>query len=457
MIASIPRLLRSSFDFIFPSAERDPGFRVEIERLSIRSLWAIGWINVIMPAVGFVFHSVALYVEPAAPRGMWPLALFPLLGLTAMGLTFWPWGRRNARLLALLWGLASGTALTWSEFYPPHQPDIAQIASTLDVVVVLLVGIATVPAMPWQILLLAIGLNTSNYLLAQLAVRWELIPPLSLHHYAGLEMIALLCTGLAALNYQRIHESYRFHRSQMEAQSRLLVADNAAALGKFAATMSHQLNSPLGALSSAVDTLHSISVRRGGADDARLQDLARELFHSARTSVAQIASAIRRMQRFTNLDRAEAHPVELGQLLRDVAAMAEPGVHDGVRIELQIDTLPSLTLKPQQMSAVFAKLLQNAVRVSPPGATVRLRARSVGDAVEIRVADEGPGLAPAALRTLFEPSFEVRNGKVVSGHWGLFTAREAVREQGGDISVQSEPGRGLEVTVTLPIEDAGQL
>lgn len=452
MLEKFQQFLRRSAGYVFPGeAERDPGFRAEIERLSIRGLWVIGIVDLVMPLLGSLFHSLAQMVERVPVPVRWTAVVFPIIGILVMASTRWEWSRRHARLLALLWGFVSGVLLTWSQFYPVvSQPDTAHVATAINIIVVLLVGVVAVPAKPWQIMVLAFSLNAVNYALSSLAVHWELIPPISLHHYAGLDLVALLSVGLAAVNYHRIHETYLAHRSEIEAQSRLLISENAASLGKFAATISHQLNSPLGALESALDSLHKLSERRGGADDKRLHGLTETLFSTARGSAAQIEDAVHRMQRFTNMDRAESHPVDLAQLLKDVASLVEPEARNQVRIDLDIDDLPKLSLRPQQMSAVFSKLLQNAVRASRPHSSVGLRARCDNGSVAISISDSGPGFDPATLKTLFEPGFQVRDGKVVGGRWGLFTAQHVVREHGGEIAVRSEPGEGAVVTVKLP-------
>ena len=448
---SIQRLLRSGVGYVFPGeAERDPGFRAEIERLSVRGLWVIGIVDLGMPLLGFLFHAIAQIWDPLPLPGMWSFYVFVSMGALILVSTRFSWTRRRARPLALLWGFVSGALLTWSALYPAIDPTTAHTSTAINIIVVLLVGVVAVPAKPWQIFLLAASLNAANFGLSKLAVQWDLIPSFSLHHYAGLDLIGLLCTGLAAVNYHRIHETYLAHRSEVEAQSRLLVSENAASLGKFAATISHQLNSPLGALESSIDSLQRLSHRRGGADDEKLRALAEDLFKNARGSARQIEDAIRRMQRFTNLDRAEAHPVDLTQLLTDVASMVEPDAAADVRIDFDCEQLPKLTLRPQQMSAVFAKLLQNAVRVSRPHSAVGLRARCQNGSVEVSILDSGPGLDAKTVQTLFEPAFQVRDGKVVGGNWGLFAARQVVREHGGEISVRSEPGEGAEVVVTLP-------
>jgi signal transduction histidine kinase len=131
--------------------------------------------------------------------------------------------------------------------------------------------------------------------------------------------------------------------------------------------------------------------------------------------------------------------------------MLEPETRGKVRIELDCGPLPSLTVRPQQISAVFSILLHNAAAGAGDKGRVTVAARQHDSRVEVVVKDEGPGFSPAELAFFFEPSFKV-TGSRVTGNWGLFSSRQVVREHGGDIHVRSTPGQGTEVTVTLPTE-----
>jgi signal transduction histidine kinase len=442
-------------DYLFPGeAERDPGFRAEVERLSLRALRTIGWINLIMPATGAIVHVTAQILEPVEHRNVysWSVALFFLLGGTTLLIARSEWARRRARLLTLANGFLSGAILVWVGLFGARA-ESAEITSLLNVVVVLLVGVALVPALPWQILLLGGALGWLHFFSAGLSADWGWTPPVSLHHYAGLDMIILLCTALAAVNYRKVHETYTSHRGEIEAQERLLVTENAAMLGKFAATISHELNSPLGAVGSSLDSLERLETRRArgeAADNDRTRGLHETLVQTALTSLGSMRQAVGRMQRFTNLDRTEAHSIDMRQLLSDVKALLEPEWEGRVVLEIACGELPRLTVRPQQISAVLAKLLQNAIHASPPEGMVELAANCRNGAVEVTIRDEGPGFGQAELETLFEPGFRVRDGRVTAGHWGLFSSRQVVREHGGELRVQSAPGQGAVVTMTLP-------
>ena len=107
----------------------------------MRALWVIGLTNLVMPLLGFLFHSVVQLIEQIPAPGMWSVAVFPVIGLVAIAAAGSEFGRRHARPLALLWGFVSGAVLTWAEFYPMvARPETAHQATALNIIVVLLVG-----------------------------------------------------------------------------------------------------------------------------------------------------------------------------------------------------------------------------------------------------------------------------------------------------------------------------
>jgi signal transduction histidine kinase len=73
--------------------------------------------------------------------------------------------------------------------------------------------------------------------------------------------------------------------------------------------------------------------------------------------------------------------------------------------------------------------------------------------IEVEIRDDGCGMAPKQLQTIFDPGFRVAEDRVVSGNWSMFGARQIVREHGGDIRIASGEGRGTTVTVTLPLNN----
>ena len=70
--------------------------------------------------------------------------------------------------------------------------------------------------------------------------------------------------------------------------------------------------------------------------------------------------------------------------------------------------------------------------------------------VEVQIRDNGRGLRPGELSTIFDPGFNIAAGRVSTGNWSLFSSRQIIREHGGEIYIESVEGKGTTVRVTLP-------
>lgn len=238
------------------------------------------------------------------------------------------------------------------------------------------------------------------------------------------------------------------------AEAQVLLSEYAGSIGRFAAALSHELNSPLGALKTTLQTSSRLAERKQTAPADKLAELEAidtELRRTALEAVERLNQVVLRMQRITNLDRAEALPTDLNGLLRDVTDLLKSATQAPTAVELDLQPLPALTIRPQQMSAVFSNLLQNAIEGSGATGTVKISTCRLVGSVEIVFQDGGRGISSEELAHVFDPAFRVKSGRVSTGNWGLFSSRQIVRECGGDISIQSSPGQGTVVRIVLPI------
>jgi signal transduction histidine kinase len=241
------------------------------------------------------------------------------------------------------------------------------------------------------------------------------------------------------------------------AEAKVLLSEYGASIGRFAAALSHELNSPIGALKSALQAFNTLAGKKAVLPPERrneLEALEATLRSNAIESVERLHQIVLRMQRFSNLDRHEILPVDLNSLLQDVVNILKAGVKGDVHLELDFQPLPSVSLRPQHMSAVFSNLLHSAIEGLSSGDRVRLATRQSYSQVEVTVEDNGKGLSAEELANIFDPAFKVKDGRVSTGNWGLFSSRQIVREHGGDIEIQSTPGKGTTVRVILPFSEA---
>jgi PAS domain S-box-containing protein len=147
----------------------------------------------------------------------------------------------------------------------------------------------------------------------------------------------------------------------------------------------------------------------------------------------------------------------LGPLLEDTQALALSGSAVDCRRDLDQDLWPAL-VDPDQVGQVLSNLLINARQAMPDGGTVTVSARNLtaapeplpeGSYLEIVVADEGPGLAPAVREHLFEPFFTT---KADGNGLGLAVAYSVVRRHGGLLTADEAPGGGAAFTMVLPAQ-----
>ena len=239
----------------------------------------------------------------------------------------------------------------------------------------------------------------------------------------------------------------RAARAQAEAE-----AANAAK-SRFLAAMSHELRTPL----NSIIGFSEILATDAGApfDAARKADYARIIHESGQHLLGLVNDIL-------DLSRVEAgaydltpEPLDMAQLassaLEMVALDAERG---GVRVISAVPArLPPLHADRRAVRQVVLNLLANAVKFTPAGGKVELRLRQRGADVSIRIRDTGPGMAERDVARLGEPFFQTGDAaqRARGSGLGLAVVKALVQLHGGRFHVESAPGRGTSVTVTLPM------
>jgi len=142
--------------------------------------------------------------------------------------------------------------------------------------------------------------------------------------------------------------------------------------------------------------------------------------------------------------------------LDEVVPMALGGVPDG-SAELDIpETLPMVEVDKGLLERAVANIVENAVKYSPGGVPVAVAASALGDRVELRVVDRGPGVPDEAKDGIFEPFQRFGDAPRGSGvGLGLAVARGFVEAMGGTLGAEDTPGGGLTMVLTLRAAPGG--
>ncbi len=444
-------------DFLWPvEPEAVEGFRAEVERLGRRGLRIIGGVEIIMPILGS-----ASFFWTVGPPNYFTVAAFILVGI----LTYWSaatsWGSRFSREIGCLSGLLSVALGMSSQIHLVSQGVTSRVVGSMPLLTVLLVGVAVLPLRPVHALVLGGSSGVVIRLVQDLAISrgWIDRQHIIAEELYSLPLVVLLLVVLTGVSYQRLAGSWQSHQYALQAaeelrrsESRTLIAESAAAMGRLAAAVSHELNSPLGAMKSAAGTLPSTFklLAAGPEQSEKVLKLAAQLCDTLVESSTRMQEIVNRMQRFTNLDRAEALSVDLNQLLRDVSSLVSAGPGAPLRIETELGDVCAIRCRPQQLSTVFSNLLHFAAGRAGSDGCIRVKSKCNNSGVTIEISDNGPPLAPDEVSKLFDPRFRVSGRRITTGDWSLFAARRMINEAGGDVRVEPAAAGGAAFVVTLP-------
>jgi signal transduction histidine kinase len=452
---------RTLLDFLFPQDERDPRFRKHLDDLSLKGLRTAATIGVAAPLLMWVLGVVGI---PGLLRVFPPerLLISLLLGLVPLGISFVRGAASQARLV----GVVAGTLLCLESVSSlwATVPDPIRAAMLLNgkVTLVLLVGVMAFPMKPVHAALMGLlpaGVLYEALRRAGLFAEPGGEAPLPV---VGLVVATLICTALTATLYRERASAYRARRAVeesfeelREAQARLLVSENALSLGRFAAALSHELNSPIGALGSAVETILALHHKADPSFPAdRRQDAAQEASRSARLSLDRLRETVNRMKHLSNLDRAEVQMVDLNELWTELVGLLGGELRRKADVKLELKPIPKVRCRPQQLTAVFSNLLRNAAAGIDRTGTIQITSDRRGTDVVLQVKDDGRGIPAERLSRLFDPTFRKDGGRVGTS-WGLFVSRSIITEHGGELVITSEAGSGTIAKIVLPLAMAG--
>ena len=278
-------------------------------------------------------------------------------------------------------------------------------------------------------------------------VMTRLIDPLFVDQsLRGYRLAAGLALGGIALAFALMAGLARTVRRQAAERDRLQTdlrrSERLAALGKLLAGVAHEVRNPLAGIRSTAQLWQRGVV---GLDQESLGGLVHE--------VDRLEEIVSRLLQFSRADGQDLAPGDVNAVVTEAARLASGPAHaKGVHVEVDLDpNLPQVAMAPSALLQVFRNLTTNALQAMTAGGTLRLTTRREPTlySVQASVADTGPGLAPEALKHLFEPFYTT---KAEGTGLGLAIAREIALAHGGELRAANRAEHaGAVFTLTLPI------
>jgi two-component system, OmpR family, sensor histidine kinase KdpD len=216
------------------------------------------------------------------------------------------------------------------------------------------------------------------------------------------------------------------------------------------AAVGHDLRSPLASATAAVSSLRSRDVRWSEED----RD---ELLATAEESLDRLA---RLVDNLLDMSRLQAGALSISNRPVAVEEVVPRALDDlgaaGRRVVVDVpQDLPEVLADPGLLERVLANLVANAIRYSPPDAPPLVTGSSLGDRVELRVVDRGPGIPAEARDRVFAPFQRLGDTDNTTGvGLGLALARGLAEAMGGSLAPDETPGGGLTMVVSLPAATA---
>ena len=269
-----------------------------------------------------------------------------------------------------------------------------------------------------------------------------------------------------------------------DAQIQIFQQEKMASIGQLAAGIAHEINNPMGFISSNLGTLNKyidrlaefiasgdtlIMACAGSAEVEKINELrkrlkidhimddSRQLIAESQDGAGRVRRIVQDLKSFSRVDQVECAYINLNEALETTINIGWNEIKYVATLHREFGDIPPLKCHPQQLNQVFLNLLVNAAHaLGENQGTITVRTWSENESVLISVSDTGCGIPEENQQRIFEPFFTTKEVGKGTG-LGLSISYDIIRKHGGEITVQSEVGRGTSFIVKLPINGPPQV
>jgi CheY-like chemotaxis protein/anti-sigma regulatory factor (Ser/Thr protein kinase) len=235
------------------------------------------------------------------------------------------------------------------------------------------------------------------------------------------------------------------------------VSDRLAAIGTMAAGMQHELNNPLASVVANVQfAIDALKANPSGASKEQVAELVIAL-EEASEGAERVRRSVEDLRHFSRPADTFDAPLDITTAIDDAVRMTAHTVRHHASVRREYGPAPRVRAEEGQLARVFTNLLLNAAQATGDGQAaehtilITTRTDSSGRAVA-EITDNGAGIPPETIHRIFDPFFTTKPENAATG-LGLAVCHTVVKSLGGEIDVESSPGKGTTFRVSLPAAD----
>jgi len=248
-----------------------------------------------------------------------------------------------------------------------------------------------------------------------------------------------------------------------ETQAQLVQSEKMASLGSLVAGIAHEINTPIGAVSSMYDTLSrtlsklkdiiktKCSVEFEQSPELKsVFKIINDSNQVIRSGTERVTTIVKRLKSFARLDEAELNTVDIHEGLEDTLTLIHHETKYNITITKNFGDIPHISCFPGQLNQVFLNLLINSKQSIKGKGTIDLTTYARDNKVHIVIKDSGVGIPKEKIARIFDPGFTTKGSGIGTG-LGLSICYQIIQDHRGKIEVDSEVGKGSTFTIILPM------
>ena len=255
-----------------------------------------------------------------------------------------------------------------------------------------------------------------------------------------------------------------------EATKRLMQSEKLASLGEMAAGVAHEINNPVGYVSSNLTTLQkyltvyeevldapatdeaAMTALKKKVNFAYIRNDVRNLVNETQEGVERVKTIIKDLKDYARTNTSSNFiPSDIHVGLKSTLNIANNQIKNRAQIKLELGNLPLVACAPSQINQVLLNLLVNAAQAIPDGkeGLITVRTFSDGTFANIEIEDNGQGMSEEVLHKVFDPFFTTKDPGKGTG-LGLSVSQKIIQNHKGSLTVVSTLGVGSTFKITLP-------